>query len=106
MIVDHDVPEHHQHQHEEEGERDEGILLSRYEVAKIVSLRAVQLDQGADPFVEGFPPHYSSVHIATRELYQRKLDVLVCRSGTYHPAKTARYPMDLEVLMRVLDEPA
>lgn len=82
---------------------ESNIVLSRYEIAKIVGLRALQLDNGSTPNVDVWDGDYS-LHIAARELHERKLDVLVNRGGSYFSVKSARFPVDLENLLKTLDE--
>ena len=79
------------------------ILLSRYEVSRIVGLRALQLDEGAPPFVPVLEGD-TSLSIAVRELDTRKLRVMVCRDGVMHSVQTARFPRDMRVLVDTMRE--
>lgn len=79
------------------------VVLNRYEVAKIVGLRALQLDKGANAFVTR-NDNDTPLTIAVRELRERKLDVVVCRNGVYHHASKARLPTDFHVLYDTLHE--
>ena len=76
-------------------------MLTRYEVARIVGLRALQIDEGSLPFVEAGDGE-CSLRIATRELADRKLDVLVSRQGELHAVKEMEYPKDVQVLMTIM----
>lgn len=55
-------------------------LLTKFEKVKIIGLRMEQLQRGAQPYVaydtKAFHPH----EIATRELTERKIPFMVCRS--------------------------
>ena len=82
---------------------DDSIILSRYEVSRIIGLRAMQLDEGAMPFVTVLEKD-SSLSIATREGVERKLYFLVKRGALHYHVKDARFPKDLDVLMRTLEE--
>ena len=68
---------------------DQPVLLNRYEVARIMGLRALQLDEGATPFAETREGD-SSLYIAARELHERRLDALVCREGHHYPVVDCR----------------
>ena len=81
----------------------DSIILSRYEVARIIGLRALQIDEGASPYVD-ITENDSSLHIATRELYERKLDVAVARGDSLHSVQQARFPKDLEVIVHTLGD--
>lgn len=79
-------------------------ILTRYEMARVVGLRALQIEEGAHPFVscnEG----EQSIHIAARELSARKLDVLLKRDDeSYVSTLTCRFPRDLSVMTKSANE--
>ena len=79
----------------------ERILLTRYEIARVIGLRALQIDEGATPLV-AVTDNDHSLSIATRELSERKLDAVVCRDGNYYPTMTARFPRDLTTTLSLL----
>ena len=56
-------------------------VLTRYEVARIVGLRALQLDAGATPGVrvEDDALRRDALYVASRELAEGTLDVVVVR---------------------------
>ena len=73
--------------------------VTRYEIARIIGLRALQIDGGATPFVpckEG----EQSIRIAAREISERKLDVIIDRNGEIVDVRTAPLPKDLDVVIR------
>ena len=79
----------------------DGILLTRYEIARLIGLRALQIDEGATPFVSVVDGE-TSLCIAAREISERKIKAAVCRSGDYHPVATARFPTDLATTLSIL----
>ena len=81
--------------------KPEGILLTRYEIARLIGLRALQLDEGSPPFIV-VKDDDNSLSIAAREIYERKLNALVNRNGDYHQIMTARFPRDLEITLNLL----
>lgn len=74
------------------------MRLTRYEVARIIGLRALQLEAGAPPFVVVEPQRLrcDMVYVAAKELAERLLPVLIKRAdGTLVEAKTAGLPVEL-----------
>jgi len=82
---------------------DHTIMLSRYEIARLIGLRALQIEEGSAPFVQ-MVGAYSPIRIASQEILERKIDALVNRGGVYHSVKTARYPIDLDILVNTLND--
>ena len=82
---------------------DSSIILSRYEVARIIGIRAMQLDEGSMPFVSVME-NDNSLSIAARELGERKLDAVVKRGERFHKVGAARFPKDLDVLLMTMKE--
>ena len=75
-------------------------ILTRYEVARVIGLRALQIEEGSHPLVE-CKEGEQSILIAARELQSRKLDVLIKRGEEeYVKVKDARFPRDLSVMVR------
>jgi DNA-directed RNA polymerase subunit K/omega len=82
---------------------DTSIILSRYEVARIIGMRAMQLDEGSLPLISVLE-NDNSLSLASRELGERKLDVIVKRGDLYHRVRDARFPKDLDVLLMTMKE--
>ncbi len=75
-------------------------FLTRYEVARILGLRAMQIQNGADPFVHlpyGVAP--DAVYLAARELAGGLLDVVVMRGEERIHVKDMGMPPELQVLI-------
>ena len=81
--------------------KPEGILLTRYEIARLIGLRALQIDEGSTPFVV-VKEDDNSLSIAAREIYERKLNAVISRNGDCHQVMTARFPRDLEITLNIL----
>ena len=80
-------------------------LLSRYEVARIVGLRALQLDAGAQALVavDDDVLRRDPLYVAARELAERKLDVVVRRGDVDVHVRDARFPSSLRLLLDTKD---
>ena len=80
-------------------------LLSRYEVSRLVGLRALQLDAGAVPGVrvDDGALRRDSVYVAARELEARVLHALVRRAEGNVDVRTARLPVDLYSMLDTKD---
>lgn len=86
--------------------RTETMLLTRYEVARIVGLRALQLDQGAPPLVriEDERLRCDALYVAARELEARALDAKVRRAGDVDVhVRDARLPPELHAMLDTKD---
>ena len=55
-------------------------FMSTYEKVKIIGLRAEQLQRGAAPYVEFDHEVFDPIEIATKELKERKLPFMLCRT--------------------------
>lgn len=84
-------------------------LLTRYEVARIVGMRALQLETGQRPcLLDHIPtcPRLSvdPVYLASRELAEGRLDVMVEREGVglFH-VRDAKCPQELFILLDTHD---
>lgn len=77
------------------------IILTRYELARLLGLRTLQIEEGASPLVPVQEGDYP-MKIAAREIEGRVLDAVVCREGELHSIQTAKMPRDLDVIMRSL----
>ena len=80
-------------------------LLTRYEVARVVGLRALQLGDGASPMVhiEDETLRTDSVYVAARELEARLLKARVKRDHTTVDVHDARLPLSLYILLDTRD---
>lgn len=77
------------------------VMLTKYEVAEIVSTRAALLDEGAKPMIDLFDrtEGWSSIDIAMVELEQRKIDAYVRRvrpDGSVTTVSVARALLPLD----------
>lgn len=81
------------------------LLLTRYEMARVVGLRAVALDEGAAPLVRVDDPRLScdAVYVAACELWQRKLDAKIMRDDVEVHLRTVRFPPELAALLDTKD---
>ena len=81
------------------------VLLTRYEVARIVGLRALQLDAGAQMqvVVDDDVLRRDPLYVAARELAEYKLDVLVRRGDVDVHVRDARFPTSLRLLLDTKD---
>ena len=84
------------------------MLLTRYEVARVVGLRALQLENGASTTAV-VPPGWEElrtdfIYLAALELHQRTLDAMVTREGlgTFH-VRDARLPQELNIILDTRD---
>lgn len=81
-------------------------LLTRYEIARLVGLRSLQLSMGVDtPLVTVIeaPLCNDTLYIAALELYQRKLDLQVSRGTEQVSVREARLPKSLHILLDTKD---
>lgn len=77
-------------------------MLSRYEVARVVGLRALHLSEGSPPHVqvESDQLKRDMIYIAALELRMGKLDAVVRREdGTCLHVKDARLPPNLDIFL-------
>ena len=79
---------------------DANITLTRYEVAKLVGLRALQLEQDASPLID-VKPNEPFINIATRELHLGKLDAKVVRGEKAHHLSVVNLPQELHALVDI-----
>ena len=80
-------------------------LLSRYEAARVIGLRALQLSEGMQPNVrvEDARLRKHVRYIAALELYEGKLDAQVLRGDTPIDVRTMRVPPCVYVLLDTED---
>ena len=72
-------------------------MLTRFEVAKIVGIRAVQLSEGSHPHVdiESTELRNDHTYVASLELHRRMLDVCVRRGNNLCHVNDVEFPVDL-----------
>jgi len=87
----------------------ENLLLTRYEVARIVGMRALQLETGQSSCLLDTMPscprlRVDAVYLASLELAEGKLDVMVEREGIglFH-VRDAKCPQELFILLDTQD---
>ena len=80
-------------------------LLTRYEVARTVGLRALQLDTGAQPLVDVGDERLrcDATYVAAREVEAGVLDAVVCRPSGDVRVQEARLPLELYALLDTKD---
>tara|TARA_Y100000741_G_scaffold364293_1_gene354789 strand:- start:3952 stop:4239 length:288 start_codon:yes stop_codon:yes gene_type:complete len=85
-------------------------LLTKYECARIVGVRTNQLSMSAPVLVSDIPEHLKSnfMYIATKELIEKKLDIVVKRPlplNKYYTinVRDMEIPDDLYVLEQMLN---
>ena len=80
-------------------------MLTRFEVTKIVGIRAVQLSEGTCPHVsveqEDLRNDYT--YVASLELYNRVLDVCVTRGSCVLHVADVLFPVDLALYLNTRD---
>jgi DNA-directed RNA polymerase subunit K/omega len=81
------------------------IVLSRYELARLVGLRALQLSEGAEPRVVVSDPalRLDAVFVAALELHTRVMDACVERGGARYHVSTVTFPPDLATMLNSRD---
>lgn len=81
-------------------------MLSRFEMARVVGLRAMQLAEGEAPLVHSIDESLRCdyTYVAALELYARKLDACVRRDdGTVVHVSSLRPPPDLASMLDTRD---
>ena len=80
-------------------------MLTRFEVAKIVGIRAVQLSEGSYPLVDIESKELQNDHtyVASLELYHRMLDVCVTRGVNLCHVNDVEFPVDLVSYLNTRD---
>lgn len=80
-------------------------MMTRYEAARIIGIRAVQLSQGVLPgvHIKDVPLKYDYAYVAARELYDRTLDVCVERDGELIHISNMRIPPDVAFMVNTRD---
>lgn len=80
-------------------------MLTRYEVARLVGIRALQISEGSEPrvLVADERLRRDAVYVAARELHEKKMDACVMRNGIPNHVSTLRNPMDLFTMLNTRD---
>ena len=81
-------------------------MMTRFEMAKVIGLRSLQLSEGAVPqvTVEGDALKMDFTYVAARELYERQLDCKVRRpDGEVMHVNDCALPDSLRVLLDTKD---
>ena len=82
-----------------------GRMLTRYEMARLVGIRALQISEGSEPhvIVSDERLRRDAVYVAARELYEKKMDACVMRGGAPTHVSKLTYPMDLVTMLNTRD---
>lgn len=77
------------------------MFLTRFEVARILGMRALQLDAGAVPHVqiEREDLRCDSLYVAAMELWEKKLDAVVHRGDQVIHVRKSRLPSELALVL-------
>lgn len=80
-------------------------MLSRYEVARLTGIRALQISEGSEPrvLVRNDRLRRDSVYVAAMELYEKKMDACVVRNGQRVHVTSMAYPPDLVTILNTRD---
>ena len=81
------------------------ILLTRYEVARLVGLRSLQLSEGANSevVVHDKKLRNDTLYVACLELYTRVLDAKIERDGEIFHVNTAILPPSVAYTLDLVD---
>lgn len=80
----------------------DSVLLSRFEVARLIGLRALQISEG-DQVKVAVPSgrlRENSLYLAALELKHGALDAKIDRGGELVDVSTARLPDSLEIILK------
>lgn len=80
----------------------ENVLLSRFEVARLIGMRALQIGDGAEVKVKVADERLqqNALYVAALELYTHALDARVGRGDLLIDVATARFPDSLEIVLK------
>ena len=80
-------------------------MLTRYEVARLVGIRALQISEGSEPcvFVTNERLRRDAVYVAALELYETKMDACVVRRGISIHVSMLNKPLDLVTMLNTRD---
>jgi len=80
-------------------------MLTRYEVARLVGIRALQISEGSEPrvLVANECLRRDAVYVAALELYEKKMDACVVRNGISKHVSMLSNPLDLVTMINTRD---
>jgi len=80
-------------------------MLTRYEMARLVGIRALQLSEGYEPhvFITDERLRRDAVYVAALELYEKKMDACVVRRGVSKHVSMLSNPLDLVTMLNTRD---
>ena len=80
-------------------------MMTRFEAARIIGVRAMQLSEGAVPGVKVDDQHmkHDYTYVAARELYDGVLDACVYRNGDLIHASKMRLPTEITSMLNTRD---
>lgn len=80
-------------------------MLTRFEVARAIGLRALQLEEGHEPRVACPDPalRRDTTYVAALEMHTRALPLRVVRNSLYVDASTLALPPELTALLNTRD---
>ena len=80
-------------------------MLTRFEVARLIGIRALQISEGSEPhvFVSNEGLRKDAVYVAARELYEKKMDACVMRDDVPKHVSMLNHPMDLVTMLNTRD---
>ena len=80
-------------------------VMTRYELARIIGLRALQLSEGVYPLIDTTRINVlDTIQIATREVYERKLDIRIQREEREVELNDMVFPTELYSLIETYDQ--
>lgn len=80
-------------------------MLSRYEVARLLGIRSLQISEGSEPrvLVRDERLRLDSIYVAAMEMYESKLDACVVRDGIPVHLSTLKFPLDVVNILNSRD---
>jgi len=80
-------------------------VLSRYELARVIGIRALQLSEGqkTEVVLKNDLLDCDFIYIAAIEIYEKKIEACVLRKGELVPVSTLSPPPDLMTLLNSRD---
>lgn len=80
-------------------------MLSKYEVTRVIGMRALHLEEGCAPcvHVDRDDLRCDSIYVAALELYEGKLNAKVSRGGTVLHVSRLLLPSEVATLLNTRD---
>lgn len=80
-------------------------MLTRYEVTRLIGIRALQISEGSEPHVLVSDERLGrdSVYVAALELFEGRMDACVRRGGVNVHISRYQNPPDLKVVLNTRD---